>query len=364
MENPIIAFDEAGNTGQNLLDPEQPIFVLASVKLSDSDADVLRDASGSRQELHFQRLRRSAKGRRRIIAALNSPLLATGAVKVTVIHKPFMVIGKIVDLLVEEIVRREGGDIYERGGNIGLANLMYFTTPTLCGPGSLEQLQRKFVQMIRGRAAADVESFYGFVGSLYRDCGSDGYKGILAMIFATRQVIDHVLRQVKVTTLDPAVPTFISLCAAWEEQLGRTFEIIHDESKPIAFDQELLELYMDSKATDQEMHGTDRRTMKVPFRATGINLADSAAVSQIQIADLVASSYAYSLNRHHMEDNDEFVASLLKTLLDTRTEWLIGGVWPTPEVDPQKLGTDGPTGRNLNESMHQFLQQRAEAKAR
>src|SRR6267142_2013884 len=58
MANPKVAFDEAGNTGQNLLDPSQPIFVLSSVSLSDSDAAAIRDLVGRSGELHFKKLRK------------------------------------------------------------------------------------------------------------------------------------------------------------------------------------------------------------------------------------------------------------------------------------------------------------------
>ena len=46
MTIPTIAFDEAGNTGQNLLDPAQPIFVLSSVCLEISEAQALCDLVG------------------------------------------------------------------------------------------------------------------------------------------------------------------------------------------------------------------------------------------------------------------------------------------------------------------------------
>ncbi|WP_432706847.1 DUF3800 domain-containing protein [Klebsiella pneumoniae] len=34
---PNIYFDESGNTGSNLLDPNQPVFSLASCSFSDND---------------------------------------------------------------------------------------------------------------------------------------------------------------------------------------------------------------------------------------------------------------------------------------------------------------------------------------
>jgi len=76
--NPIVAFDETGNTGDNLLDPDQPVFVLASVQLPDEDTvRVLGDPAG---EIKFAKLKRSRVGERRILSILNSSLGHTQAV--------------------------------------------------------------------------------------------------------------------------------------------------------------------------------------------------------------------------------------------------------------------------------------------
>ncbi len=55
---PCVAFDEAGNTGANLLDPNQPVFVQASVLATDAISAIPRGLG----ELKFSKLRRSAAG--------------------------------------------------------------------------------------------------------------------------------------------------------------------------------------------------------------------------------------------------------------------------------------------------------------
>jgi Protein of unknown function (DUF3800) len=46
--SPAVYVDESGNTGENLTDPEQPVFVLAAVQLSDNDAARLATAVAGR----------------------------------------------------------------------------------------------------------------------------------------------------------------------------------------------------------------------------------------------------------------------------------------------------------------------------
>src|SRR5207249_11198249 len=105
----------------NLLDPDQPVFVLASVQLSSSSATAL---IGSRpHELKFANLKRSQTGQRRIIELLDSSVLTEDRVILSGFHKPFMAVTKLVDLLVEPLFYAKGIDLYERGGNLAMANM-------------------------------------------------------------------------------------------------------------------------------------------------------------------------------------------------------------------------------------------------
>ncbi len=58
QDETIIAFDESGNTGSDLLDKEQPVFVLASVKLTAGQAKELKSIfKTNSSELKFNRLK-------------------------------------------------------------------------------------------------------------------------------------------------------------------------------------------------------------------------------------------------------------------------------------------------------------------
>jgi hypothetical protein len=71
---PIVAFDESGNTGENLLDQLQPIYCLASVHIDESKAEALAKdlLLKGQKELRFASLRGSRRGREAIVAALTS----------------------------------------------------------------------------------------------------------------------------------------------------------------------------------------------------------------------------------------------------------------------------------------------------
>ena len=353
MTIPTIAFDEAGNTGQNLLDPAQPIFVLSSVCLEISEAQALCDLVGSPGEVHFKHLKRSHDGQRRILALLRSSLLTRDTVKVTVIHKSFMVTAKVIDLLVEEMAYQDGVDLLKRGANVAMSNILYFVTPTVCGVENFRAFQDAFVRMIRTRIPAEVTAFYDSVNCLYQACKIEDHRALLAMIAGTRGIIHDVLEDVRITALDPAVPAFVSLCYDWENQLDRPFCILHDASKPIAFDKTLLEHFMDTAVGDEEVISVVGSKIKLPLRATGITFVDSLSAPQVQVADVVASSFAFLHN--HGTGDPSFRAELEAVPL---REWLTGCVWPMPTVDPKVLGTEENPGVLVLERMSQFLEKR------
>lgn len=72
----LVCFDEAGNTSQHLVDPNQPVFTTAGVAPSEEHLGQIRDVLEWRpdEELHFAVLRRSRSGRRRILALCESEL--------------------------------------------------------------------------------------------------------------------------------------------------------------------------------------------------------------------------------------------------------------------------------------------------
>jgi len=103
--------DEAGNTGANLLDPDQPFFVLASNDFSVDEANEMlgRVRSGQGGEAKFTTLKRRPEGVARLIRLLADPRLNDNRVRVEVFHKRYMIVTKLVDLVAETLIHDIGG---------------------------------------------------------------------------------------------------------------------------------------------------------------------------------------------------------------------------------------------------------------
>lgn len=143
--------------------------------------------------------------------------------------------------------------------------------------------------------------------------------------------------------MDPAVPSFVTHCAHWGEVLKGPFDILHDMSKPIEHEKEILSMLM-AKDEKDIIIGYDIRKFGLPLKATGIVFADSKVVPQIQIADIFASAFAYWSNKlTGTVVLDDFWRQLDGLNL---AQYLINSIWPSSDVTPKSLGTEEVGGIN------------------
>ncbi|MCK4819484.1 DUF3800 domain-containing protein [bacterium] len=345
----IVAFDESGNSGANLLDSEQPVFVLASVYLSSDETANLIDPNSD--EMKFSKLRRSSIGRRKIIEILNSELLIDEKSLISGFHKPYMIITKMVDLLIEPMFYESGIDLYVRGANIALSNMLFFAMPAFIGRHAFEAMQAAFVEMIRSPSTATANQFYSILSEARSNLKDSEFAQEMDMLIATKPVAEEFFGKWDGSDLDPAIPAFVEHASIWTSRLNTEFQIVHDASKPIQQQQLVLEAMM-STSEGAVSIGYDRRKMVFPIKAKGIEFFDSSLYPQIQVADIVASSAAYVLRASLRHPTD----SLAQNLQHTRV--LSGSfrpVWPEAKVTPEELGTTNIDGIDANNYIGEYV---------
>src|SRR5687767_10997025 len=124
-----VAVDESGNTGAALLDDRQWVFALGSTALDEAESvELLRRAGWAHErELKFSSLRKSAEGRRVIFELLKS--LSASTAKVAVVNKPFMVVAKMVDELIEPLASMTNFNLYGEGAHVALTEVWHAAMP-------------------------------------------------------------------------------------------------------------------------------------------------------------------------------------------------------------------------------------------
>lgn len=359
--NPIVAFDESGNTGQNLLDSDQPVFVLASVRAeADQIAEVKRIFGVPEdEEIHFVRLKRRKNFHSAVREFVELPWLRPSVAKVTVNHKRFMVMTKIVDDLVEPLVRAGGGDLYVRGRNVALANVWFHVIPAFCSPETLNDLLATFVGMMRDQSEEAIDAFYAAVVALEDACSHPPFQTDVAFLAATKLVVRESLVG-DVTQLDPAVPTFVLAASRWDAELDSPFDIVHDESKPIAHMEKILACFMADDEPDVVV-GYDRRKSRYPLRATGITLSTAAEHPELQVADVLAGVAGYYFRGAADRSLRDSLWEDLHQLLWEKVQ--PEGLWPSEDVTPEALGTTEVGGIDANEYTAELIRRQLSARS-
>ncbi|PTB33386.1 DUF3800 domain-containing protein [Photobacterium phosphoreum] len=352
---PFIYLDESGNTGSNILDDNQPMFTLAGCKFNQQESERLLALLKSRspKEAHFKVLKRRKAGQDGIIRLLKHSLINTRNVSVELMHKRFMVVTKIVDVLIEHMLYMNGKDLYKNGANIGLSNLWHMCLPLYCGQDNVDVFYKSFLNMVKIQSDDSIAAFYANVEKLINVCSYDEFKEDLNLILKTKEYVADALNGIDKSILDPSIPTLFSQCITWGRNHPKGFHIVHDDSHAVEQKREMYAQFMDWTQDKIEV-GYDRRKFDLPLKGRSLNFGSSTEYPQIQVADIIASSFAYwAAGIDSGETEDYFFLELDK--LNLHRLLTPNVIWPTKHVTPKELGTEFDGGLNTANYTAEFL---------
>jgi len=334
-----VYFDESGNTGQDLLNLADPVFTLCSCRLHPKqEAQALAHfASYQGPELKFTRLRKGDKGRQAILAFLEAPEVTASSFAAFVTHKPFMIVTKYCDIVVEPSMRHAGLDFYKRGLNVATANLLTTTMPVFLNPQTWNNFLAAFVRLVRERNHVAFREFLRLAELVYSYLEHTNIEMSHYIAAALLLRPDELLPMLSEYELDPLAPAYYVLANHWGKQLGEPFEIIADQNKILAKERARL-LAFSSQDIRQATAGYDFRTVEFPLKISGITAVDSRAEKQVQLADVVCGAITRAAQSKNRFVEGSFERRILTICFEKKI--IIGGVWPNDEIDPAQLGTD------------------------
>lgn len=336
--------DESGNSGERLTDNDQPYFVLASNDYSAAEAGELLQHVRSPQaaEPKFKTLRKSPDGIRRMTNFLADPRLNRFRVVVDAYHKRFMVVTKLVDLIAETLAHDMGFDLYERGANLAMANMLNCCMPVFCGEDRTDVFLQSFVDLMRYRTEAHAQAYFEAGQAMVESSSNEAFKTDL-FPFTEPKLFRAWFDVVGEMSLEPAIPALFQHINEWGKRKGTRFDVIHDNSKPVLASRETFESMMAMTGEQSQLVGYDRRKFHFPLRATSLSQGDSSLLPQIQVADLCAGALNHFLKCQTAGQLDDLAIAIRDLGC---IEWVINGVVPSTDVTPQDLGTDSDDGIN------------------
>ena len=340
-----IFIDECGYTGPDLLNKDQQIFVVASHNFNEQTSKELKTIFFSEvkaRELKHSSLSKRPNQQKMVLKFLEYLFNNSGHVKVSVIDKKFAVVCKIVEI-IEIAAKDDGLDLYDKGANIALANLIYLTFPTYGGEQFFNDLLTTFQNMVRERT---IESFENFFKPLFNQGDKKNLDNLLAFlkIIPIRYGYDF-LRLIPQNNFDIALTSALCLMANWRASIKTEINVIHDASTNMANQKNIWDAIMDRNIPPITV-GYDNRKMVYPIAVEKTSFEKSENWVGLQLADIIAGSIMTTMQWiiNGQDKSDTYSPEILKFL----DKFIIHIIWPSDKISPQELGTTGDNAADPN----------------
>ncbi|MGI8414566.1 MAG: hypothetical protein ACR2QA_19170 [Solirubrobacteraceae bacterium] len=235
MTDLVIIMDESGNTGENLLDANQPIYVLAAVRhdlpgLEAAVADA--QARAGFAELKFSALRAAPEGRDIATCLLSGLPLAEGAA-IIVADKPWMLAAKLVDELIEPTMLARGHQMawIQSGLARDTAELLAHLGRRELGD-TYDDLAQTFVALVRRYTPNRSQEFQRALRRCKIVCRNHALELVLADMISTNDALEDAFAS-RTAALDPGLTALFTQAGYWSSRLAVPFEVRHDESTTV-----------------------------------------------------------------------------------------------------------------------------------
>lgn len=287
--------DEAGYSGNNLFDEQQPHFVYSSVAVDPHEADevvnqTIKDFRLQLDELKGSKLLRTQRGKAAAIHILENYVDYS---KVFVCEKRYTLAAKFFEYIFEPVLASKSSIFYGIRFHRFISNLIYLHF--LAQDSFSEKLLLDFQETFRSQEFERFEEILQ-IGATDRDI-SEYLRGILTFAECHKKAILAELRflreeeATKNYVLELSITALFSLLASWGEDI-QGMEVYCDDSQPIVTQADYLDAMIGRE--DRVYYHIGGRQQPLTFNlAQPIQVVNSKLFPGVQIADVVASSIAF-----------------------------------------------------------------------
>jgi hypothetical protein len=298
--------DESGFTGNNLLDEQTPFFVYATVAVSHEEAKdfvdkVRKDYKVQASELKFQNLIKHSKGRQAIGNILETFSIRA---KVAVYDKKFSLACKFYEYIFEPTVGNKNTIFYNLGFHKFISNLLYLHFQQKSDYA--EKIFEDFYNLMKNK---DDDGLIYLFSSSAPSHISPELEAFRTFCIHQRDVIMAELDSLKGTDtgkwiLELTHSSLFLLLGRWGEEFDQ-LEVFCDASKPL---KEQGQIFQGMVSKDEKLFmELAGKQHPISFNlASAPQLVDSQSHPGIQIADVLAGTWAYVFRENSMGNYDAY----------------------------------------------------------
>lgn len=314
-----IACDESGSEGENLIGGETDVFAHASVRMSiESATDCIQEI---RNRIRSPALEYKAnhllrkKHRPTLVWLLGPSGPIHGIAHVHLTDKTFFVVGKVIDLLVEEVAYAASIGRHQDPQAKAMAVTLYREGQRTFGRDRWAAFLESFIDLMRASnrrsAGTSVDSFLRMVDVLRVASKRGRMHEIMGLLWRARSQVDAVRAQLlgnprMIPALDPLMPAIVHTVAHWSAG-NRPISIVHDE-QPSLTEERIAQL--------KEILSSSPRG-----RLASLRLVDSRSDPRVQVADFLAGVARRIASDELNDRGDAELSALLRPHVDSCSVW-------------------------------------------
>ncbi|MCR6733411.1 MAG: DUF3800 domain-containing protein [Afipia sp.] len=333
-------FDEAGFTGYNLLDPQQPIFTVASSDVGDDEAREILNASFPRyqgNEYKFTNIWGSGNRAGLLAFAERFSTLGSRAF-VYIICKRFAVLTKIIDFLIEPMMTRAGYDFYSDGFAWKYSNYINYGLTEFADPSLFNAIVAAY-QAFSRNPSGDSLRLLQWRLNVMKQSTDEPVQLFLDQMATGAELFDqyHDLEtfrgsdELQLTTMHASI-------GHWRQRHSEDFEVIHDDSSNFLRHREMWERITNNNVPRQLHPMGDGTMVEYPLRVISTIAVDSRTSLGVQFCDILAGLAARQFSPATTGEDRAFMERLIKNGLG---EFVFNGIRPDTvfpgQIPPRRL---------------------------
>jgi len=285
--------DEAGFTGNNLLDYQQPFFAYSAVAIEPAEAAEIVDRIGRDRrvqgdELKAKNLVTTPRGRQTMLKVLDA---IEGRYAVTVHEKKYALACKFFEYIFEPALQQKNKFFYDLDFNKFIAHVLYVHFKV--GEATAEEILSDFQALMRRRDDAGLRRLFGSAA------GVPGLKEMCDFALGYRDAIDEELEALAGNdavgrwVLDLTSASLVTLLGHWGGRLEQ-LDVYCDKSKPLQAGPGILEAMIGRE--ERLFINFAGRELPMSFNLARLpEFVDSKSHPGIQLADIVSGAAAFGL---------------------------------------------------------------------
>lgn len=340
MPTRTIYCDESGFTGYNLLDAAQPIFVVASAAIEEQRAaEILAEAFPGYQgpEFKFKNIW-NGKHRAGLLRFVADLAAFEDLAFIYMIDKPFAVLTKIVDFLIEPYITDAGYDFYDEGFCWKYTNYIHFGLTTFAPPELLGALLTNYQRFSRNPSEESLAALASQLKMMATSAEEQLRIFFEQMELGARLFTKYHNLATFRETNELQSTTMIAIVSHWRQRYSEDFAVVHDASSNFLRGREVWERITNNNVPRQRHRLGDGSYVEFPLRIVSTRSVNSIESRAVQFCDILAGVGARYFDPRTAGSDREFMDSLVKAGLKHIS---YNGIRPQPifpdRIPPKRL---------------------------